>query len=153
MSTLKRKKKAYLLIELCIYLGALGIITLILTKNLIFYVKEYKSFISEEKELNYILNAEMYLDYRFLNSRIENIIINENKDFINIKFWENGMILEDKIEKLKNGVSITFNRYGEYYSRSLLDGVEIFDVLDKENLFYIKLKVKGQEEKVYCYEK
>lgn len=124
-----------------------------LTRNLIFYVKEYKSFMLDEKELNYILNAEMYLDYRLLDNNIETITINESKDFINIKFWEKDLLLEDKIEKLKSTVSVTFNRYGKYYSRSLLDGVEKFDILEKEKLFYIKLKVKGQEERVYCYEK
>lgn len=153
MNNAKTEKKGYLLIELCIYLGALGIITLSLTKNLIFYVKEYKSFLDNEKEFNYLLNAEMYLDYRFLNRRVEEVTVNPHKDYISIKFWEDEKLLEDKIEKRKNTLSLSFKRYGEYYSHALLDNIEKFDVIEKEDLFYIRLKVKNQDERVYCYEK
>ncbi|MDZ4991611.1 hypothetical protein GNF80_01305 [Clostridium perfringens] len=127
--------------------------TLSLTKNLIFYVKEYKSFLANEKEFNYLLNAEIYLDYRFLNRRVEEVTVNPNKDYISIKFWEEEKLLEDKIEKRKNTLSLSFVRYGEYYSHALLDDVEKFDVIEKENLFYIRLKVNNQDERVYCYEK
>lgn len=95
----------------------------------------------------------MYLDYRFLNRRVEEVTVNPNKDYISIKFWEEEKLLEDKIEKRKNTLSLSFVRYGEYYSHALLDGVEKFDVIEKENLFYIRLKVKNQDERVYCYEK
>lgn len=97
----KEEEKAYLLIELCIYLGALGIITLSLTKNLIFYVKEYKRFIPKEKELNYLLDAEMYLNHRFWDNMVENIKINKDKNYILVKFWRDGIVAEDKIEKIK----------------------------------------------------
>lgn len=149
----KAKKKGYLLIELGIYLGALGIITLSLTKNLIFYVKEYKSFLANEKEFNYLLNAEMYLDYRFLNRRVEEVTVNPNKDYISIKFWEKEKLLEDKIEKGRTTLNVDFIRYGASNPFPLLNGVEKFDVIEKENLFYIRLKVKNQDERVYCYEK
>lgn len=153
MNNRKSRKKGYLLIEACIYLGALGVITLGLTKNLIFYVREYNSFLANEEEFNYLLNAEMYLDYRFLNKRVEEVIINPNKDYISIKLWEDGKLLEDKIEKRKNTLDINFLRRGKYYYHALLENVEKFDVIEKDDLFYIKLKVKDQDERVYCYEK
>lgn len=153
MNNRKSRKKGYLLIEACIYLGALGVITLGLTKNLIFYVREYNSFLANEEEFNYLLNAEMYLDYRFLNKRVEEVIINPNKDYISIKLWEDEKLLEDKIEKRKNTLDINFLRRGKYYYHTLLENVEKFDVIEKDDLFYIKLKVKDQDERVYCYEK
>lgn len=153
MNNRKSRKKGYLLIEACIYLGALGVITLGLTKNLIFYVREYNSFLANEEEFNYLLNAEMYLDYRFLNKSVEEVIINPNKDYISIKLWEDEKLLEDKIEKRKNTLDINFLRRGKYYYHTLLENVEKFDVIEKDDLFYIRLKVKDQDERVYCYEK
>ncbi|EGT3615691.1 hypothetical protein FHH43_05485 [Clostridium perfringens] len=120
---------------------------------MIFYVREYNSFLANEEEFNYLLNAEMYLDYRFLNKRVEEVIINPNKDYISIKLWEDGKLLEDKIEKRKNTLDINFLRRGKYYYHALLENVEKFDVIEKDDLFYIKLKVKDQDERVYCYEK
>lgn len=154
-STAKRKRKAYLLIELCIYLGSLGIITLSLTKNLIFYVKEYKRFIPKEKELNYLLDAEMYLNHRFWDNMVEDIKINKDKNYILVKFWRDGIVAEDKIEKIKNKLYVYYNYtgYGRNYSPALIEDVEKFDLMEKGNLFYIKLKVKNQEERIYCYEK
>lgn len=126
-----------------------------LTKNLIFYVKEYKRFIPKEKQLNYLLDAEMYLNHRFGDNMVEDIKINKDKDYIVVKFWRNGMVAEDKIEIIKSKLYVYYNytEYGGNYSPALIENVEEFDVVEKENLFYIKLKVKNQEERVYCYEK
>ncbi|MDM0591905.1 hypothetical protein QTH26_01660 [Clostridium perfringens] len=67
---------------------------------MIFYVKEYKRFIPKEKELNYLLDAEMYLNYRFWDNMVENIKINKDKNYILVKFWRDGIVAEDKIEKI-----------------------------------------------------
>lgn len=122
---------------------------------MIFYVKEYKRFIPKEKELNYLLDAEMYLNYRFWDNMVENIKINKDKNYILVKFWRDGIVAEDKIEKIKNKLYVYYNYtgYGRSYSPALIEDVEKFDLMEKGNLFYIKLKVKNQEERIYCYEK
>ncbi len=122
---------------------------------MIFYVKEYKRFIPKEKELNYLLDAEMYLNHRFWDNMVEDIKINKDKNYILVKFWRDGIVAEDKIEKIKNKLYVYYNYtgYGRNYSPALIENVEKFDVMEKGNLFYIKLKVKNQEERIYCYEK
>ncbi|WP_243158549.1 hypothetical protein [Clostridium perfringens] len=122
---------------------------------MIFYVKEYKRFIPKEKELNYLLDAEMYLNHRFWDNMVENIKINKDKNYILVKFWRDGIVAEDKIEKIKNKLYVYYNYtgYGRNYSPVLIEDVEKFDLMEKGNLFYIKLKVKNQEERIYCYEK
>lgn len=70
-------------------------------KEFDFYVKEYKRFIPKEKELNYLLDAEMYLNHRFWDNMVENIKINKDKNYILVKFWRDGIVAEDKIEKIK----------------------------------------------------
>ena len=122
---------------------------------MIFYVKEYKRFIPKEKELNYLLDAEMYLNHRFWDNMVENIKINKDKNYILVKFWRDGIVAEDKIEKIKNKLYVYYNYtgYGRNYSHALIEDVEKFDLMEKGNLFYIKLKVKNQEERIYCYEK
>lgn len=67
---------------------------------MIFYVKEYKRFIPKEKELNYLLDAEMYLNHRFWDNMVEDIKINKDKNYILVKFWRDGIVAEDKIEKI-----------------------------------------------------
>lgn len=149
-----------MLIELCIYLGALGIITLSLTKNLIFYVKEYKKFIPMEKELNYLLDAEMYLNHRFWDNMVEEINLNE--DYIIVKFWREVPGTNGKLESIKDKIVIKgdklyvdFNYTGNKGNplHVLIENIENFNLVEKENLFYIKLKVKNKEERIYCYEK
>ncbi|HHD2821756.1 TPA: hypothetical protein ACOTHD_000116 [Clostridium perfringens] len=49
---------------------------------MIFYVKEYKRFIPKEKELNYLLDAEMYLNHRFWDNMVEYIKINKEKTIL-----------------------------------------------------------------------
>lgn len=147
------KDKGYLLIELCIYLGALGIITLVLTRNLIFYVKEYKAELEENKNFNYLLNGEMYIDYRLNDKNVEEVLINEKMDRITIRFRENDKLYEDRIEKGRISLNVIYSRYGKHYEHSIIDNVEYFDVVDKNNIFYIKIKVIGEKERVYCYEK
>ena len=122
---------------------------------MIFYVKEYKRFIPKEKELNYLLDAEMYLNHRFWDNMVEDIKINKDKNYILVKFWRDGIVAEDKIEKIKNKLYVYYNYtgYGWNYSPALIEDVEEFDLMEKGNLFYIKLKFKNQEERVYCYEK
>ncbi|WP_242982670.1 hypothetical protein [Clostridium perfringens] len=134
-------------------MGALGIITLSLTKNLIFYVKEYKRFIPKEKELNYLLDAEMYLNHRFWDNMVEYIKINKDEDYIVVKFWRKGIVEENKIEKKEDKLHVYYISSGENRNHILIENVEEFDVVEKKNLFYIKLKVKNQEERIYCYEK
>lgn len=70
-------------------------------KEFDFYVKEYKRFIPKEKELNYLLDAEMYLNHRFWDNMVEDIKINKDKNYILVKFWRDGIVAEDKIEKIK----------------------------------------------------
>ncbi len=149
-----------MLIELCIYLGALGIITLSLTKNLIFYVKEYKKFIPMEKELNYLLDAEMYLNHRFWDNMVEEINLNE--DYIVVKFWREVPGTKDELESIKDKIVIKgdklyvdFNYTGNKGNplHVLIENIENFNLVEKKNLFYIKLKVKNKEERIYCYEK
>ena len=149
----KNKKRGYFIIELCIYVTFLSLLTLILSKNLIFYFKILKENIKESKELNYIINAEMYLDNRFLDKRVEKLVVNDKHNFILIDFWEEDKRINDKIELKKNNLCVTYSRYGKYYVNSILDNVESFDVIDKKDLFYIKLKPKGMKERIYCYEK
>lgn len=122
---------------------------------MIFYVKEYKRFIPKEKELNYLLDAEMYLNHRFWDNMVEYIKINKDKNYILVKFWRDGIVSEDKIEKIKNKLYVYYNYtgYGRNYSPALIEDIEKFDLMEKGNLFYIKLKVKNQEERIYCYEK
>ncbi|MDH5085815.1 hypothetical protein QTH04_04420 [Clostridium perfringens] len=122
---------------------------------MIFYVKEYKRFIPKEKELNYLLDAEMYLNHRFWDNMVEDIKINKDKNYIVVKFWRDGIVAEDKVEKIKNKLYVYYNYtgYGRNYSPALIEDVEEFDLMEKGNLFYIKLKVKNQEERIYCYEK
>ena len=115
---------------------------------MIFYVKEYKRFIPKEKELNYLLDAEMYLNHRFWDNMVEDIKINKDKNYILVKFWRDGIVAEDKLYVYYN-----YTGYGRNYSPALIEDVEEFDLMEKGNLFYIKLKFKNQEERVYCYEK
>lgn len=131
----------------------LGILTLMLSKNLIFYFERFKGNIEDDKFLNYLINAEMYLDNRFLDKRVEELIIDDKHNFVLIDFWDEDKRANDKIELKKNNLSVTYSRYGKYYINSILDHVESFDVIDKRNLFYIKLKPNGRDERVYCYEK
>ena len=86
---------------------------------------------------------------------VEDIKINEDKNYILVKFWRDGIVAEDKIEKIKNKLYVYYNYtgYGRNYSPALIEDVEEFDLMEKGNLFYIKLKFKNQEERVYCYEK
>ncbi|MGG5462463.1 hypothetical protein [Clostridium sp. B9] len=124
-----------------------------MTKNLIFYVKEYRNELEKNKGFNYLLNGEMYIDYRVNDKNVEEIIINENTDSITIKFKENDKLYEDRIEKGITSLRVLYSRYGEHYIHSIIDNVEYFDVVDKNNIFYIKIKVIGEKERIYCYEK
>ena len=74
---------------------------------------------------------------------------------ISDNFFNSPMIVIDKIEKIKNKLYVYYNYtgYGRNYSPALIEDVEEFDLMEKGNLFYIKLKFKNQEERVYCYEK
>lgn len=120
---------------------------------MIFYVKEYKRFIPKEKELNYLLHAEMYLNHRFWDNMVEDIKINKDEDYIVVKFWRKGIVEENKIEKKEDKLHVYYISSGENRNHILIENVEEFDVVEKKNLFYIKLKVKNQEERIYCYEK
>ncbi|HFF9307145.1 TPA: hypothetical protein ACG0NJ_000351 [Clostridium perfringens] len=102
-----------------------------------------------------MLDAEMYLNHRFWDNMVEDIKINKDKNYILVKFWRDGIVAEDKIEKIKNKLYVYYNYtgYGRNYSPALIEDVEEFDLMEKGNLFYIKLKVKNQEERIYCYEK
>lgn len=104
---------------------------------MIFYVKEYKRFIPKEKELNYLLDAEMYLNHRFGDNMVENIKINKDKNYILVKFWRDGIVAEDKIEKIKNKLYVYYNYtgYGRNYSPALIEDVEKFDLMEKEIYF------------------
>ncbi|MDM0490372.1 hypothetical protein QTH10_01825 [Clostridium perfringens] len=127
---------------------------------MIFYVKEYKKFIPMEKELNYLLDAEMYLNHRFWDNMVEEINLNE--DYIVVKFWRKVPGTKDELESIKDKIVIKgdklyvdFNYTGNKgnHLHVLIENIENFNLVEKENLFYIKLKVKNKEERIYCYEK
>ncbi|MDK0795965.1 hypothetical protein P5E92_06660 [Clostridium perfringens] len=127
---------------------------------MIFYVKEYKKFIPMEKELNYLLDAEMYLNHRFWDNMVEEINLNE--DYIVVKFWREVPGTKGELESIKDKIVIKgdklyvdFNYTGnkEKPLHVLVENIENFNLVEKENLFYIKLKVKNKEERIYCYEK
>ncbi|RUR41721.1 hypothetical protein ELS18_01535 [Clostridium perfringens] len=127
---------------------------------MIFYVKEYKKFIPMEKELNYLLDAEMYLNHRFWDNMVEEINLNE--DYIIVKFWREVPGTKDELESIKDKIVIKgdklyvdFNYTGNKGNtlHVLIENIENFNLVEKENLFYIKLKVKNKEERIYCYEK
>ncbi|WP_271841264.1 hypothetical protein [Clostridium perfringens] len=87
----------------------------------------------------------MYLNHRFWDNMVEYIKINKEKNYIVVKFWRKG-IVEDKLH-------VYYISSGENRNHILIENVEEFDLVEKKNLFYIKLKVKNQEERIYCYEK
>ncbi|MDM0488019.1 hypothetical protein QTH65_03885 [Clostridium perfringens] len=127
---------------------------------MIFYVKEYKKFIPMEKELNYLLDAEMYLNHRFWDNMVEEINLNE--DYIVVKFWREVPGTKAELESIKDKIVIKgdklyvdFNYTGNKGNplHVLIENIENFNLVEKENLFYIKLKVKNKEERIYCYEK
>lgn len=129
-------------------------------KEFDFYVKEYKKFIPMEKELNYLLDAEMYLNHRFWDNMVEEINLNE--DYIVVKFWRKVPGTKDELESIKDKIVIKgdklyvdFNYTGNKGNplHVLMENIENFNLVEKENLFYIKLKVKNKEERIYCYEK
>lgn len=84
---------------------------------------------------------------------VEDININKDEDYIVVKFWRKGIVEENKIEKKKDKLHVYYISSGENRNHILIKNVEEFDVMEKGNLFYIKLKVKNQEERIYCYEK
>ena len=88
----------------------------------------------------------MYLNHRFWDNMVEYIKINKDEDYIGVKFWRKGIVEENKIH-------VYYISSGENRNHILIENVEEFDVVEKKNLFYIKLKVKNQEERIYCYEK
>lgn len=42
----------------------------------------------------------MYLNHRFWDNMVEDIKINKDKNYILVKFWRDGIVAEDKIEKI-----------------------------------------------------
>lgn len=84
---------------------------------------------------------------------VEDIKINKDEDYIGVKFLRNGIVEENKIEKKEDKLHVYYISSGENRNHILIKNVEEFDVMEKGNLFYIKLKVKNQEERIYCYEK
>ncbi|HFE9681909.1 TPA: hypothetical protein ACGA31_000341 [Clostridium perfringens] len=113
-----------------------------------------------EKELNYLLDAEMYLNHRFWDNMVEEINLNE--DYIVVKFWREVPGTKDELESIKDKIVIKddklyvdFNYTGNKGNplHVLIENIENFNLVEKENLFYIKLKVKNKEERIYCYEK
>lgn len=75
---------------------------------------------------------------------VEYIKINKDEDYI---------VEENKIEKKEDKLHVYYISSGGNRNHILIENVEEFDVVEKKNLFYIKLKVKNQEERIYCYEK
>lgn len=113
-----------------------------------------------EKELNYLLDAEMYLNHRFWDNMVEEINLNEN--YIVVKFWREVPGTKSELESIKDKMVIKgdklyvdFNYTGNKGKslHVLIENIENFNLVEKENLFYIKLKVKNKEERIYCYEK
>lgn len=133
-------------------MASLGIISLMLTNNLIFYVERFKENLNVEKEVNYLANADMYIEERLRAKRVEKIYIDE-KDCILIEFWDRDKLTKDKITNKNNKLYLSYMRYGVYYNHVILENVENFKTIDKENLIYVKLKTKGIDERIYCYEK
>lgn len=123
-----------------------------LTNNLIFYVERFKENLNVEKEVNYLANADMYIEERLRAKRVEKIYIDE-KDCILIEFWDRDKLTKDKITNKNNKLYLSYMRYGVYYNHVILENVENFKTIDKENLIYVKLKTKGIDERIYCYEK
>ena len=72
---------------------------------------------------------------------VEDIKINKDKNYILVKFWRDGIVAEDKIEKIKNKLYVYYNYtgYGRNYSPALIEDVEKFDGKRK----FILYKIKG----------
>lgn len=128
-----------------------------MTKNLKFYFKEYKKELLASKEINYLIDAELYLSHRFLDSKVYEIGLGKNSIKIKFLSLEGGKkeVIEDRISFKGDKLYVDFNYkdYGGGISQVLLEEVEGFNVFNKDNLFYINLKLKNERERFYCYEK
>ena len=158
-----KRRKGFVSIEVMLVSLICSMIVTILMDNSFQRIKELdRSFKIIGSNIDKNNSEEQFLKYMLK----EKIL---NKDtFQELKFSLNNMKAEyskkarilniknkDKIEKIKNKLYVYYNYtgYGRNYSPALIENVEKFDLMEKGNLFYIKLKVKNQEERIYCYEK
>lgn len=162
MSILKNKKKGYLLLELIIYLSLASLLLLGVMDLGLFFTKIYKEEISSYKNEYFKGNSfDMVIeDLLKVKSRID---LNIKDNFIEVYYRMNeSRIRKDIIGKNSYTNSIykksydLDNNYSIQFEKNpivLIDNVKDFEVLEKENLFYVILKFCDGEKEIFVYEK
>lgn len=145
------KKRGYLLIEVVIYLAISVMFLSMLTWLFIPYLNEYRQEEENDSEYNYLLSTYIYMDKRINEAKIKDLQFTNNEIYLYLDNRDNQIdVIKEYngnlvVEYYKNNTRVKYN--------SLLKRVENFEVVEKENLFYVFIKQSNQEERVFCYEK
>ncbi|MGL5245671.1 MAG: hypothetical protein ACRC7R_10895 [Sarcina sp.] len=118
------------------------------------YISEFKDYLRYSKEFKYLSDIDMYISSRVNGVKVKNIYCNENElkfEFIN---RENKKQV-DTMRKKRDNLVIKYKKEYEpsTIEYTMLKSVENFEVYDKDNLFYVYIKQKNSEERIFCYEK
>lgn len=145
------KKRGYLLIEVVMYLAVSVVFLTALTTLFIPYLNEYRQQEVKEEKFNYLLSTHVYIDKRVNESKIKEIKCDEDAIYLYIDNPQNQV---DVIKAYKGNLIVEYYKNNEKISyNSLLKEVENFNVIEKENLFYVLIKQNNEDERVFCYEK
>lgn len=145
------KKRGYLLIEVVMYLAVSVVFLTALTTLFIPYLNEYRQQEVIEEKFNYLLSTHVYIDKRVNESKIKEIKCDEDAIYLYIDNSQNQV---DVIKAYKGNLIVEYYKNNEKISyNSLLKEVENFNVIEKENLFYVLIKQNNEDERVFCYEK
>ena len=145
------KKRGYLLIEVVVYLAISAVFLSALTSLFIPYLNEYKQQESIENQFNYLLSAHVYIDKRINEAKIKEVKCNDDSIYVYI---DNSYNQIDVIKKYKGNLIVEYYKNNEMVKyNSILKDVDVFNVIEKENILYVLIKQKNQDERIFCYEK
>lgn len=149
----KRKKKGITLIELIIAMSIDLIILSICFSIITVNYKNFKSLINYTK-INSSLDDGVLTINRYLKANmIEDIVISHDADSITIKYRENHSKEGTKDKEIyfeKNDKKVAIRNLGESKNNPILINIEIFDIIKKGKIYYLKIRNINGEERIVC---
>ena len=154
----KRKKKGITLIELIIAMSIDLIILFICFNVITINYNNFKVLIEHDRVNSSLDDAVLNIN-RFLKTKmIENIEVREDIDTINIRYREKHSKEVIKIKKIflnkKKEIAIKTllvdNSEENNRDNPILVKVESFDVIKKEKIYYLRIKMISGEQRIIC---
>lgn len=149
----KKKKKGITLIELIIAMSIDLIILSICFSIITVNYKNFKSLINYTK-INSSLDDGVLTINRYLKTNmIEDIVISHDSDSITIKYRENHSKEGTKDKEIyfeKNDKKVAIRNLGESKNNPILINIEIFDIIKKGKIYYLKIRNINGEERIVC---